>query len=151
MHPKLTSIKPSDRDCMIAEETNVPLDQSLRIVSHHTSLPDWNTTLHFCSDTLGLHLALIVAPQHITLDVQVPQQLGNFEEAHKPKSLFELVRAYGVFTTCQIRPIVQNADKLLNFTKKILGANITYNLVRGTFFGHFCAGVLAIAAVTGAL
>lgn len=65
---------------------------------------------------------------------------SNFEEAHKPKSNLELVRAYGVFTTCQIRPIVKYADTLLGFTKKVLGANITYNLVRATFFGHFCAG-----------
>ena len=65
---------------------------------------------------------------------------SNFEEAHKPKSNLELVRAYGVFTTCQIRPVVKYADTLLGFTKKVLGANITYNLVRATFFGHFCAG-----------
>jgi len=65
---------------------------------------------------------------------------SNFEEAHKPKSNLELVRAYGVFTTCQIRPIVKYADTLLGFTKKVLGAHITYNLVRATFFGHFCAG-----------
>lgn len=65
---------------------------------------------------------------------------SNFEEAHKPKSNLELVRAYGVFTTCQIRPIVKHADSLLDFTKKVLGANITYKLVRATFFGHFCAG-----------
>ena len=80
------------------------------------------------------------APDHRQeKEFHVPD-FSNFQEAHKPKSNLELVRAYGVFTTCQIRPIVKHADTLLAFTKKVLGANITYNLVRATFFGHFCAG-----------
>ncbi len=76
---------------------------------------------------------------------------SNFEEAHKPKSNLELVRAYGVFTTCQIRPVVKYADTLLGFTKKVLGANITYSLVRATFFGHFCAGKATACFGTTAL
>ena len=82
------------------------------------------------------------APDHRQHDGFHVPDFGNFQEAHKPKTNLELVRAYGVFTACQIRPIVQHADSLLNFTKKVLGANITYNLVRATFFGHFCAGMV---------
>ncbi len=81
-----------------------------------------------------------IAPDHRQEKSFHVPDFSNFEEAHKPKSNLELVRAYGVFTTCQIRPIVKYADTLLGFTKKVLGAHITYNLVRATFFGHFCAG-----------
>lgn len=80
------------------------------------------------------------APDHRQESAFHPPDFSNFEEAHKPKSNLELIRAYGIFTTCQIRPIVQHADTLLEFTKKVLGSTITYGLVRATFFGHFCAG-----------
>ena len=80
------------------------------------------------------------APDHRQEPAFSPPDFSNFQEAHKPKTNLELIRAYGIFTTCQIRPIVQHADTLLDFTKKVLGSTITYGLVRATFFGHFCAG-----------
>ena len=80
------------------------------------------------------------APDHRQEAAFHPPDFSNFQEAHKPKSNLELIRAYGIFTTCQIRPIVQHADTLLEYTKKVLGSTITYGLVRATFFGHFCAG-----------
>ena len=83
------------------------------------------------------------APDHRQEALFHPPDFSNFQEAHKPKSNLELVRAYGIFTTCQIRPIVQHADTLLNYTKKVLGSTITYALVRATFFGHFCAGMIS--------
>ena len=79
-------------------------------------------------------------PDHRQEASFTPPDFSNFQEAHKPKTNLELIRAYGIFTTCQIRPIVQHADTLLEFTKKVLGSTITYGLVRRTFFGHFCAG-----------
>ncbi|KAL3130948.1 hypothetical protein ABBQ38_000271 [Trebouxia sp. C0009 RCD-2024] len=80
------------------------------------------------------------APDHRQKPTFRLPDFSNFQEAHKPKSNLELIRAYGIFTVCQIRPIVQHADTLLDFTKKVLGSTITYGLVRKTFFGHFCAG-----------
>ena len=85
------------------------------------------------------------ARQHTAPDLRqeptfhVPD-FGNFKEAHSAKSNLELIRAYGVFTACHIRPIVNHADSLLNFSQKVLGTNITNALVRKTFFAHFCAG-----------
>lgn len=67
---------------------------------------------------------------------------GNFEEAHQAKSNLELIRAYGVFTACQIRPIVKHADSLLTLSQKVLGSSITNWGVKKTFFAHFCAGKL---------
>lgn len=68
----------------------------------------------------------------------------DFQEAHQPKSNLELLRAYGVFTMCQIRPLVTHADSLLSLSKKVLGQSITNGIVRETFFAHFCAGELAV-------
>lgn len=91
------------------------------------------------------------APDHRQKPAFRLPDFSNFQEAHKPKSNLELIRAYGIFTVCQIRPIVQHADTLLDFTKKVLGSTITYGLVRATFFGHFCAGrtMLCIRTVLG--
>ena len=69
------------------------------------------------------------APDHRQEALFHPPDFSNFQEAHKPKSNLELIRAYGIFTTCQIRPIVQHADTLLDYTKKVLGSTITYALV----------------------
>lgn len=58
----------------------------------------------------------------------------------KSKSLWELVRGKVVFTTCQIKPLVKNSEKLVKLSYKILGMNLTNALFKLTFFGHFCAG-----------
>ena len=62
---------------------------------------------------------------------------SDFKEAHQPKSNLELWRAYGVFTMCQIRPLVTHADSLLSLSKKVLGSKITNGIVNQTFFSHF--------------
>ncbi|CAE7867430.1 prdh-1 [Symbiodinium microadriaticum] len=60
--------------------------------------------------------------------------------AFESKSLWELVRAYCVFQTCAIGPIVRHCDTLYDYSLKILGARLTHLLLRKTFFEHFCAG-----------
>jgi proline dehydrogenase len=70
----------------------------------------------------------------------MPLNFSDYEEASKPKSTLELARAYGVFTTCQIKPLVKHADSLLDLSRKVVGSTIVNALVRETFFNHFCAG-----------
>ena len=40
----------------------------------------------------------------------------------------------------QIRPLVENADSLLKWSKKIFGSTIVNGIIRHTFFHQFCAG-----------
>ena len=39
-----------------------------------------------------------------------------------------------------IRPLVTNAKRLLDLSYSVLGTRVTNQLMRWTFFGHFCAG-----------
>ena len=40
----------------------------------------------------------------------------------------------------QMRPLVEHADTLLKWSKKVLGSTIVNAIVRHTFFHQFCAG-----------
>jgi hypothetical protein len=41
----------------------------------------------------------------------------------------------------QIKPLVDNADGLLKWSKRLLGEPIVNGILRRTFFRHFCAGI----------
>jgi proline dehydrogenase len=58
----------------------------------------------------------------------------------KNKSMDELIRGKVVFSTCQVRPLVSNAESLVKFSYRTLGMGMTNALLKATFFGHFCAG-----------
>lgn len=62
------------------------------------------------------------------------------ENAFKTKSNIEIIRAYAVFSTCLIPPLVNNATSLLSFSNKVFGKSITNFVMKLTFFGHFCGG-----------
>jgi proline dehydrogenase len=51
-----------------------------------------------------------------------------------------LVRAYGIFKICAIRPIVQNCETLYNLGLRLVGQTVTHEVMRRSFFAHFCAG-----------
>ncbi|CAK0740844.1 hypothetical protein CVIRNUC_001281 [Coccomyxa viridis] len=69
-----------------------------------------------------------------------PLQFDNPQLAFESKSTGELMRAYAVFTACQMRPLVENADMLLKWSKRIFGKTIVNRIVKHTFFHQFCAG-----------
>ena len=52
----------------------------------------------------------------------------------------ELIRAYAVFRLCGIRAFVDNAQYLLALGNRILGKQVTRNIIKHTFFKHFVAG-----------
>ncbi|KAF5842605.1 FAD-linked oxidoreductase-like protein [Dunaliella salina] len=62
------------------------------------------------------------------------------QKAFGQSSTSELARAWLVFRLCGFKPFVQNSEKLLSVSRKLLGDKATYFLVRHTFFNHFCAG-----------
>ena len=39
-----------------------------------------------------------------------------------------------------MRPLVEHADTLLKWSKKVLGSTVVNAIVRHTFFHQFCAG-----------
>mmetsp|Transcript_60734 Transcript_60734/g.113531 ORF Transcript_60734/g.113531 Transcript_60734/m.113531 type:complete len:576 (-) Transcript_60734:551-2278(-) len=60
--------------------------------------------------------------------------------AFESKTIWELIRAWCVFQTCAIGPVVRHCDTLYQCSTKILGSRLTHFLLRKTFFDHFCAG-----------
>lgn len=60
--------------------------------------------------------------------------------AHGSKTTSEIVRSIGVFQACRIPFLVNNAEKLLTVSSKILGSSFTNMVMKHTFFKHFCAG-----------
>lgn len=62
------------------------------------------------------------------------------QAAYSSKTTKQLLRASLVYTLCNISPIVQNAEPLLRFTRRVFGDFATDLLLKATLFGHFCAG-----------
>ena len=62
------------------------------------------------------------------------------KSSFKNKSMGELVRGKIVFSICQVKPLVRNAEELVKVSYRMLGMGLTNLLMRSTFFGHFCAG-----------
>lgn len=62
------------------------------------------------------------------------------KSSFKNKSMGELVRGKIVFSICQVKPLVRNAEELVKVSYRMLGMGLTNLLMRTTFFGHFCAG-----------
>jgi proline dehydrogenase len=72
-----------------------------------------------------------------------PQASCNFSDAqsaHGSKSFVELLRAIGVFSSCRLPFLIQNAEFFLDLSYKTLGRSTTNAVMKHTFFRHFCAG-----------
>lgn len=59
---------------------------------------------------------------------------------YENKSTKELFRAALCFQSCKIPPLVKNAERLLNGSRKIFGGRLVDAVIKGTLYGHFCAG-----------
>ena len=64
----------------------------------------------------------------------------NHRDAYGHKSTGSLIRSLLVFRMCTLKPIVNRANELLSLSRRILGAKMTENIVRQTFFAQFCGG-----------
>jgi proline dehydrogenase len=65
---------------------------------------------------------------------------NDIKAAYESKTTPELLRAAACFRISRIHILVNNAEPLLIFARKILGGTITDYLLKSTLFGHFCAG-----------
>lgn len=70
----------------------------------------------------------------------IPLDFDDAEEAFKSKSNLDIIRTWAVLSSCQIQPLVKNADSLLAWSQKAFGSTLVNFAIRHTFFGHFCAG-----------
>jgi proline dehydrogenase len=67
----------------------------------------------------------------------------NFNDASvifKSKTMYQLIIARVIFTICQIKPLVNYSEFVLNKSYDILGEKFTNSLLRSSFFSHFCGG-----------
>lgn len=103
---------------MIRIIKNVPIKNILQRSQSSTNIPTTSKTIPKLSDI----------------------NFSNPQFAFKNKSFMILIRTSLVFTICQIRPFVVNAERMLKLSYKLLGETITNPLLKLTFFGHFCAG-----------
>lgn len=69
-----------------------------------------------------------------------PVDFSNTEVCFQSKSTYQLTRAYFIFQSCRIKKLVDNAERLLRVSYKILGERITNGIMKRTYYAHFCAG-----------
>nr|CCA23007.1 proline oxidase putative [Albugo laibachii Nc14] len=63
------------------------------------------------------------------------------ENIFASKSTAELLRAFAVFEICKFKSLVKYSDKLIDFAYgRFPGKRFTNQVLRATFFGHFCGG-----------
>ncbi len=72
-----------------------------------------------------------------------PPSTMNFDDtnlAFGGRSTPDLLRAYAVFRLCTFGPLVRNAEAALSLSNSVLGSTVTDQVVKRTFFKHFCGG-----------
>ncbi|KAL4856165.1 Proline dehydrogenase 1 [Chlorella vulgaris] len=86
-------------------------------------------------------------PHHIQLQQEAEQPLPlaalKFDDpqaAFKAKSSLDLLRSLLVFRCCKIQPLVQNADSILAWSKRVFGTTLTKAVIKATFYKQFVAG-----------
>lgn len=62
------------------------------------------------------------------------------ESSYKSKTTWEVFRAYVVYVLCSFSYLVENNDRLMKWTCKLLGQKLFGLLMKATFYGHFVAG-----------
>ena len=65
---------------------------------------------------------------------------NDAKAAFESKSTRQLVTALITFEMCQLPILVRNAEKMLKFSRNVLGDRIIDATLKATLFGHFCAG-----------
>jgi hypothetical protein len=68
----------------------------------------------------------------------------DYESIYSTSSTADLLRGYLIFRMCNIPGFVKHADHLLYLSQKVLGKKITTEIVRQSFFRHFCAGAVVM-------
>jgi len=87
-------------------------------------------------------ILLDVVPEHSRMSSSL-NPVPSFEDtstSFATKSTAELVRSALSFALCQVPFLVNNSEGLLKLSRQILGDRLTDVALKGTLYGHFCAG-----------
>jgi hypothetical protein len=79
------------------------------------------------------------ADHHQGVKNPVPD-FNDARAAYEEKTTRELLRAATCFRLCQIPWLVNNAETLLNVSRRLLGGWVVRQALQATMYGHFCAG-----------
>eukprot|EP00929_Paragymnodinium_shiwhaense_P028143 TRINITY_DN1637_c0_g1_i1.p1 TRINITY_DN1637_c0_g1~~TRINITY_DN1637_c0_g1_i1.p1 ORF type:complete len:667 (+),score=191.36 TRINITY_DN1637_c0_g1_i1:75-2003(+) len=82
-------------------------------------------------------------PSSLSVPEQMALEFRDPRKSFESKSLLELIRAFAVFQTCRVGPVVRNCDALYSYGIKLAGPTLTHGVLRYTMFDHFCAGETA--------
>jgi proline dehydrogenase len=80
-----------------------------------------------------------VAPKVSVAASSLPD-FTNGQAVYDRKTTTELVRALLVLRLCGVKALVDNAPQLLSIGERVLGRGLMTEILKATFFGHFCAG-----------
>jgi proline dehydrogenase len=104
-------------------------------------LPRWHAHHHRSAFSTIASSLTLTEEQKTKLNTKTSSiSFSETERIFAAKSTAELLRAYFVFTTCQIPFLVKNSQQMINLSYKILGSKVTDFTLKQSFFGHFCAG-----------
>lgn len=67
---------------------------------------------------------------------------NDHQQAFQHKPTARLLHTLAVFKACSFPPFVQNAMRLYDGSRRVIGQSATDALVRNTFFKQFCGGAL---------
>lgn len=84
-----------------------------------------------------------VDPDAVEGYVEIPVDQLKFDDptaAYKAKTTWEVVRATAIFELCSFKFIIDHAATLVQWSRWLLGDDVTGWIVKKTFFAHFCAG-----------
>ncbi|KAK3084169.1 hypothetical protein FSP39_009386 [Pinctada imbricata] len=73
-------------------------------------------------------------------NVKLDMSFTDHVTAYASKSTPDLLRAIIIYQLFSVDFIVNNNQKILKWTRKLLGKSLFCTLMRGTFYGHFVAG-----------
>lgn len=102
---------------------------------------------HFARTAAHAAAAAPAAPAAPVPEAEAPRaapaaQLGfnDPRAAFAAKSALDILRSLLVFKACQIRPLVRNADAVLDWSTRLLGSTLVNAVIRRTFYKQFVAG-----------
>lgn len=72
-------------------------------------------------------------------ELEIPD-FNDAQASFESKSTASLLRASLVYTLCGIKPLVNQAEPLLNLSRQVFGDYITESTLKATLYGHFCCG-----------
>lgn len=103
------------------------------------TLQEWQTGEH--SESIGVGQAIFEADSDIPqTQSSLPLEFRDAQAVYGSRSTIDIVRTLAVLKLCSVRPLVSNADAILDFVNKIHLSWVSDAVVRATFGVQFLAG-----------